>query len=48
MPRARVQKGESRTDYLSRCMAREAKKFPNNSQRAAVCNSYFDKAKKKK
>lgn len=48
MPKARVQSGESRTSYLSRCMANEAKKFPNTSQRAAVCNSYYDRAKKKK
>jgi len=33
--------GESKDKFISRCMSREAGKFPDEKQRYAVCMSYF-------
>lgn len=43
-------KGESRKDYVSRCMGSEEMRaeFPKQDQRAAVCYSKYKKGGKKK
>lgn len=40
-------KGESQSDYISRCMADSGMRteFPDQKQRAAVCHAYWDKRK---
>lgn len=42
-----VRDGESRDDYMDRCMgdSETNEKFPNPAQRAAVCNSMYDDKK---
>ncbi len=39
-----VQEGESKDDYMDRCMgdSKTADKYPNPAQRAAVCNSMYE------
>lgn len=41
-------KKESKKDYISRCMGDEEtnKKYPDQKQRYAVCNSLWDQKKK--
>lgn len=43
-------KGESKDDYLERCMSDSEmnKKFSDNKQRYAVCNSYWKEKSKAK
>src|SRR5262249_52901615 len=43
-------KGESREDWMKRCMSdpEQRKSFPDEEQAAAVCESKFRQAKKKK
>lgn len=45
MPLPSVQKGESRRDFISRCMDDSviSKEFQKSSQRFAVCNSIYEK-----
>ena len=42
-----VKEGESKSDYMGRCMgdSKMVDEFGNPSQRAAVCNTYFDDKK---
>ena len=42
-----VKEGESKSDYMDRCMgdSKMVDEFGNPSQRAAVCNTYFDDKK---
>lgn len=42
MPSKR-KKGESESDFISRCMSEIKSEFPENAQRYAVCKSYSDK-----
>jgi len=45
-----VREGENRNDYMDRCMSdsKMGEEFGNPSQRAAVCNTYFEDKKGKK
>ena len=42
-----VQQGESKDDYIDRCMgdSKMVDEFGNPAQRAAVCNTYFEDKK---
>lgn len=48
MPLPESKKGESKKDFLSRCMGNPTsnKDFPDNKQRYAVCNNIWDSKKK--
>lgn len=48
MPLPESKKGESKKDFLSRCMGNPTsnKDFPDNKQRYAVCNNIWDNKKK--
>ena len=35
--------GETKDEFISRCMSEESSAFPNQSQRFAVCNNYWEK-----
>lgn len=43
MPVPKPQPGEPKTDFIARCMsdAKMVSEFPENGQRAAVCNQAF-------
>ena len=47
MPIPKPNKGESKNDFVSRCMGNETmrKEFPDQKQRAAVCNDSYNKSK---
>jgi uncharacterized protein len=49
MPLPKPQRGESESDFMSRCMAddKTREEYPNRSQRTAVCLSNFGKAEPK-
>jgi hypothetical protein len=46
MPEARKQ-GESKEQFISRCMSEIKDEFPDEGQRFAVCNSYAEKSETK-
>jgi len=48
MPLPEKRKGESKNDFLGRCMGNPTtnKDFPDNKQRYAVCNNIWSKKKK--
>ena len=48
MPLPSPRKNEKKTDFMSRCMGNDTANsdFPDSSQRAAVCNSQWSRAKK--
>jgi|TARA_Y100000361_G_C11117192_1_gene321071 hypothetical protein len=50
MPLPSKRKNESRSDFMSRCMADDImnSEFSDPKQRAAVCNSQFTQRKKQK
>ena len=50
MPLPSKNKGESRPDFVSRCMGDSVmnKEFPDEKQRASVCYSQYKKVKKTK
>lgn len=47
MPIPKPKKGEKKTEFVSRCISvlSDKDEFDNNSQRAAVCNSIWEKSK---
>ena len=47
MPIPKPNKGESKNDFISRCMGDNTmkKEFPRQEQRMAVCNSEWKKSK---
>jgi len=47
MPLPTPNEGEAKNDFVSRCMSSTAKEFPDQKQRAAVCNSQFKKKESK-
>ena len=46
MPLPTPRSGESRNDFISRCISQTQGEFNDNAQRAAVCNSQWDKKQK--
>lgn len=50
MPLPEPKVGESKSDFVSRCMDDPTAKadFPNTNQRVAVCYTQFDSANKRK
>jgi len=43
----RKQAGESKDEFISRCMSIEEQAFPDEDQRYAVCISYWEETMKK-
>lgn len=43
----RKQAGESKDEFISRCMGIEERSFPDEDQRYAVCISYYEETMKK-
>jgi len=43
----RKQAGESKDEFISRCMSIEERSFPDEDQRYAVCISYYEDTMKK-
>ena len=43
----RKQAGESKDEFISRCMSIEEQAFPDEDQRYAVCISYYEDTMKK-
>jgi hypothetical protein len=44
----KVNEGETHDDFIGRCMSEEASSFPDEPQRYAVCESYYQKDKMSK
>ncbi len=50
MPLPNPTSGDNRKEFVNKCMddSKMIKEFPNDKQRAAVCHSQYDRAKKAK